>query len=235
MADDRAPTKKGKSPCAVSPPCCCSPPRFPPLRKRATAGHSGPADRSKNSRSTSSARRWRRARRARRSRGRISRGSRRWTARARRLRAVIAVNPDAMAAGAGERRAAQGEEAARPARRRADPDQGQYRDQGPDRDHRGQPRAQGQCHAPRRAGGGAAARAGRGDPGQDQPQRMGQYPVDQVDERVERGRRAGAQSRTRSTAPRADRRAAPARGSRRASRRRGWGPRPTGRWCARRR
>jgi hypothetical protein len=37
-------------------------------------------------------------------------------------------------------------------------------------------------------------KAGRGDPGQDQFQRMGEHPLEQFDERVERGRRAGAQS-----------------------------------------
>ena len=43
-------------------------------------------------------------------------------------------------------------------------------------------------------GGRRAARGGRGDPRQDQPLRMGQHPLDPLDERVERGRRAGAQS-----------------------------------------
>ena len=39
-----------------------------------------------------------------------------------------------------------------------------------------------------------AAGGGGGDPGQDQSQRMGQYPLQPVDERLERDRRAGAQS-----------------------------------------
>ena len=97
-------------------------------------------------------------------------------------------------AGARCRCAAQGRQAARAARRRAGADQGQYRDQGSDRDDRGEPRAQKQHHAPRRAAGGEPAPTGRGDPRQDQSQRMGQYPLDALDERMERRRRAGAQS-----------------------------------------
>ena len=41
----------------------------------------------------------------------------------------------------------------------------------------------------------APARRGRGDPGQDQPQRVGQLPLDAFDLRLERARRANPQSR----------------------------------------
>lgn len=93
-------------------------------------------------------------------------------------------------AGTGERRAAQGGQGPRAARRHSGADQGQYRDQGA-ADHRGQPCARGQPHQPRRAGGRAAAGARRGDPRQDQSERMGEHSLEQLDERVERGRRAG--------------------------------------------
>ena len=95
--------------------------------------------------------------------------------------------------------------------RHADPDQGQYRDRRAAADDGGQPGARRQRHRPRRAAGRAAARGRRGDPRQDQPLGMGEHPLEQLDLRLERGRRPDAQSATRSTAIPAARRAAAAR------------------------
>ncbi len=52
----------------------------------------------------------------------------------------------------------------------------------------------GNVNQPRCAVGRAAARRGRGDPRQDQPQRMGEYPLVTFDLGLERGRRTDAQS-----------------------------------------
>ena len=48
----------------------------------------------------------------------------------------------------------------------------------------------------------AAARGGRGDPRQDQPERVGELPLDALDERLERPRRPDDATRTRSIATR---------------------------------
>ena len=79
----------------------------------------------------------------------------------------------------------------------------------------------------------AAARRRRGDPRQDEPERVGELPLDAVDERLERARRAGAAIRTRSIAIRAGRAPAPAPRLRRTSRRSASAPRPTARSSAR--
>ncbi len=89
--------------------------------------------------------------------------------------------------------------------------------------------------AARRARRQAPARRRRGDPRQDQPQRVGQHPLDALGERLERARRPDAQSRTRSTAARAGRARARRRRSRRAWRRSASAPRPTARSSRRRR
>ncbi len=71
----------------------------------------------------------------------------------------------------------------------------------------GQPRAREQCHQPRCPAGRAAARGGRGDRRQDQPFGMGEHPLQQLDFRLERGRRRGLTIPGRSTATPADPRA----------------------------
>ena len=118
---------------------------------------------------------------------------------------------------------------ARAARRPAGADQGQYRKRRAAADDRGQPRAREQCHQPRRAAGRAAARRRRGDPRQDQPQRMGEYPLDRIRSRA--GARSAARRtiRGRSTATHAAARAAAARRSRPASCGSRSAPRPTAR------
>ena len=130
-----------------------------------------------------------------------------------RLNAVIEVNPDALAIadaldekslGPGQAKTEHNQPGDRPehrpeqagsgaAARRAGADQGQHRHGGPDEDRRRIAGAGGldrgaRCF-PRRA----AARGRRGDPGQDQPQRVGQLPLDPLDQRLEQPRRADAQ------------------------------------------
>ena len=80
------------------------------------------------------------------------------------LHSVIAVDPTAIDQARRGRRG----QPARPARRPAGADQGQYRKRRPAADDRRQPRAREQRHQPRRAAGRAAARGRRGHPRQDQ-------------------------------------------------------------------
>ena len=81
----------------------------------------------------------------------------------------------------------------RTAARRPDPDQGQHRHRRPHGDHgrlAGAGRiAGGARRLPRRA----SARRRRRHPRQDQPERVGELPLDAVDERLERSRRPDAQ------------------------------------------
>ena len=94
----------------------------------------------------------------------------------------------------GARRRAQGRPRARAAARRAGAAQGQHRDRRPhehDRRDRSRSTASG---AARRAHRQAPARRRRGDPRQDQPERVGQHPLDAIGERLERARRPDAQS-----------------------------------------
>ena len=109
------------------------------------------------------------------------------------LRAVIAVNPDADHAG--PRELMRGAKAGKPLGALDGvpvliKDNIETKD--PIRDDRGEPCAEGQYHAARCAVGRQSAAARRGDPRQDQPQRMGQYPIEHFDQRVECGWRAGA-------------------------------------------
>ena len=81
---------------------------------------------------------------------------------------------------------------ARAAARHSGPDQGQHRHRRPDDDDRRVAGARGLDRRQQDAFVvGAAARRGRGDPRQDESERVGQLPIDAFDERLERARRAG--------------------------------------------
>ena len=92
------------------------------------------------------------------------------------------------------RRRAQDQGPARPAARHPGADQGQHRHGGSHADDGGIARARGIDRAGGRLSRREAARGGRGDPRQDQSQRVGQLSIDALVERLERTRRADAQS-----------------------------------------
>ena len=106
------------------------------------------------------------------------------------LRPVIETNPEALDHRRRARPGAQGRARARAAARRPGPDQGQHRHRRPDDDHR---RLAGAGRRDRGAGRRVAARAargGRGDPREGEPERVGELPLDPLVERLERARRA---------------------------------------------
>ena len=88
---------------------------------------------------------------------------------------------------------AQRERTARSAPRHSDPHQGQHRHGGSHDDDRRLARARGAGARTRRLHRRAPARRGRRAAGQDEPQRVGELPVDAFGERMERARRPGAQ------------------------------------------
>ena len=106
------------------------------------------------------------------------------------LNSIIALDPTAIAqARAIDQRGAQGPLAGKPVLVKDNIEVA-----GTAADDRREPGADRQRHRARRAAGGAAARRRGGDPGQGQFERMGQHPIVGFDQRVERGRRADAQS-----------------------------------------
>ncbi len=145
------------------------------------------------------------------------------------LNSVIELNPDALAIADALDAERQTSGPARAASRYSGSDQGQHRHGGSHVDHRGIARARGIDRRPRRLHRRAPAGRRRSHPRQDEPERMGELPIDAFDERLERTRRPGAQSvRARSQSLRIElgNRRPP---SPRTSRRSASAPRPTGR------
>ena len=126
----------------------------------------------------------------------------------------------------------QGGPGARPAPRHSGPAQGQHRHRRPDEDDGRLAGAEGRSRRATRRWR-AAARGGRGDPRQDQPQRVGELPRPAVDQRLERPRRPDPQSVRAGPQPCGSARA-PASRRRRASAPSRSAPRPTARSSARR-
>ena len=152
------------------------------------------------------------------------------------LRSVLTVNPDALEIADALRRGAGSGHRARPAPRHPRARQGQRRHGGPDADDGGLARARRGDRAARTAHHRrAAARGGRRHPREGEPQRVGQLPLDELVVSGWSGAAGRRRTRTCSTARRAGRARAPARRSRRASPPSASAPRPTARWCARRR
>ena len=89
------------------------------------------------------------------------------------------------------RRRAQVEGTARTAPRHSGRHQGQHRHRRSDDDHRRLAGAAGLDRRERRVHRRTAARGGRGDPRQDEPERVGEFPIDEIRERLERTRRSG--------------------------------------------
>ena len=110
-----------------------------------------------------------------------------------RLNAVIELNPDALAAGGGARRRAQGWHGARAAARTPRPPQGQHR-----RRRYGELRWLAGAGGPSPQAGrihrAPSARSGRRDPGEDESQRMGQLPVHAILVGLELARRPDEES-----------------------------------------
>ena len=132
------------------------------------------------------------------------------------------------------RRRAEGQGAARAAPRHPGADQGQRRHRRPDDDDRRLAGARGLDSGEGLVRRAPAPRGGRRHPRQDQPERVGQLPIDALDERLERAVAASAGIRTRSTATRRARAPGRAPPSRPASRPSPSAPRPTARSCRRR-
>ena len=133
------------------------------------------------------------------------------------------------------RRRAESQRRARAAPRDPDRRQGQHRHGGPDDDDRRIAGARGlDCTARCVCGRTSACRRCRHHR-QDQPQRVGQLPIDEIQQRLERSRRAGEKSLTPSTAIRADRAREREQLLRRTSRPLALAPRPTARSCVHRR
>ena len=116
------------------------------------------------------------------------------------LRSVIEVNPEARVDRRRARCRAQGQGAARSAARHPGPHQGQHRHRRSDDDDGRLARARGIDRGARRVRRRAAARGRRGDSRQDEPQRVGELPLHEVDERLERRAAGRRRTRTRSTA-----------------------------------
>ena len=107
------------------------------------------------------------------------------------LRQVLETNPDALAIAAeldAERKAGP---RARAAARHPDPAQGQHRHRRSDDDDGRIARARGLDPGAGRVRRSEAARGRRGDARQDEHERVGELPLDALDERLERARRAG--------------------------------------------
>ncbi len=105
------------------------------------------------------------------------------------LRSVIELNPDAVTIADELRCRTQAEGRARSAARRSDPDQGQHRHGRSHDDDRRLAGAGRRPGAARRVSRRAAARRGRGDSRQDEPERVGELSIDALDQRLERARR----------------------------------------------
>ena len=110
------------------------------------------------------------------------------------LRSVIELNPDAVTIADELRCRTQAEGRAWSAARRSDPDQGQHRHGRSHDDDRRLAGAGGRSSAARRVSRRAVARRGRGDSGQDEPERVGELSIDALDQRLERARRPDEKS-----------------------------------------
>ena len=110
------------------------------------------------------------------------------------VNAVIELNPDALAIADALDRERQSARAARTAARHSGSDQRQYRYARPDANHGRLAGAGGIGAAQGLLCGQEAARRRRGDSGQDQLERVGQYPLLALHQRLERARRADSQS-----------------------------------------
>ena len=111
-----------------------------------------------------------------------------------RVNSVIETNPDALRNCGSSGQGAKRKRAARAAARNSRADQGQHRDRGPHADDGGIAGAGGIEAAARCVHREEIARSGRGDSGKNESERVGEYPVEPFDQRMERARRADEKS-----------------------------------------